>query len=163
MASNVRPARGATALVAKHNTARRELIVEALRSEGFEVSEARDAVEFIERIHADASEWGAPPDVIVAESRLPGVDSVGALLGDCLDRAELARTRLILLRPLDARAGIVTRADGAVVVLEGPYEMDDLRRLVTQAVTALGPLRVAPPGPRRTSPCFAIARAGLCG
>jgi DNA-binding response OmpR family regulator len=120
--------RSPTAVVAEDDAALRDVIVAALRADGFLVSTARDGRELLEIVRAAACEDGTPPDLIVSDVRMPSLSGLDALteLG-----ALLRETRVLVMTAFgDAATHARARSIGAFGVLHKPFDLDALRAAV---------------------------------
>jgi CheY-like chemotaxis protein len=136
-------------LVADDNATLRRLICDALRREGFEVSEAGDGVECV----GYAQPWTfrgqviAPPDVIVSDVRMPGWDGLEAL---AILRAGDNPAPIILMTAFGSPETHALAAHlGAAYVLDKPFAVEDLIALVREMAAlkrAADAHRQPPPG-----------------
>jgi two-component system response regulator (stage 0 sporulation protein F) len=127
-------------LLAEDDAELRSLLTDALRKDGCDVIEARDGAEAIGQLESAlfGERWlgsmppPRPPDVIVSDVRMPGftgLEVLGAVRG-----AQL-RTPVILITAFGA-ADTHAQAHqlGVTAVLDKPFDVDDLRRLVRSAL-----------------------------
>ena len=130
---SVTPAR---VLVAEDDFELRRMIALALRKDGYEVVVARDGTELLEMVAdsflGDAAELSF--DVIVSDIRMPGWSGMQVLQG-LADRDQPMPVILITAFG-DAKTHTLARDLGAVCVLDKPFEMDDLRMVVLNAIGA---------------------------
>src|SRR5438445_406562 len=122
--SNSVAARNIRVLVAEDDDDFRSLVVSSLREDGYEVIEARNGDELLELITPPVI--FNPPDAIVTDVRMPGVDGLSVTAGL---RGTGWATPIILMTAhanddVRARANEL-RADG---LFQKPFEMRDLRR-----------------------------------
>lgn len=113
------------ALVAENDPALRRLIAEALTRDGFVVSEARDADEFIEIACCTRREDHSAPALVVSDLHMPGRDGLSAL-GE-LRQTLAGAVILVIAATADDDVCAAARRVGAVGVLRKPFELDDLR------------------------------------
>lgn len=121
-------------LLAEDDDELRELMASALTRTGFELIEARDGAELLNRIADDVDDRRAVPeiDVVVSDIRMPGMTGLGAL---CALNGVGCRTPVILITAFGTPAVRAAASRlGAVAVLNKPFRMDDLCALVTRAV-----------------------------
>ena len=122
----------ASVLVADDDPEVRASIATALRREGFAVSEARDGLELFEIATAMAREDGAPPDMIVADLRMPRASGLEALA----DMGPLVRETTILI--ITAYCDDRTRAEaarlGAIGVMSKPFDLDALHAIARDVI-----------------------------
>jgi CheY-like chemotaxis protein len=122
---------GPTVLVADDDEEFRCLVVEALRSDGYVVVEARDGAETLERVADTLNDSAEHPDILVIDVRMPRLSGLGVL-------QELRRLRMRL--PVVMMTGfspesveVVAKRLGAMGVLRKPFDVDDLRTAVLNA------------------------------
>ena len=123
-----RPCPGTVVVVADDDDDLRSAVAEALRVEGYVVSEARDGAELIEML----DQGSVLPDVIVADVKMPRLSGFGVL--QALGRAHrdvpvVLMTGFFADEPVSALA----RRLGAVGVLRKPFDSDDLLTAVCNA------------------------------
>ena len=117
-------------LLAEDDDAFRRLLAGALRRGGFEVIEARDGRELVDRLAsllpgAGPSD-GMPIDLIVSDIRMPGITGL-----DVLDKLRLAdwATPVILITAFGDNA---TRAEAirlGATMFDKPFDLSDLRTM----------------------------------
>jgi CheY-like chemotaxis protein len=118
-------------VLADDDRAMRAFLVQALEDEGHEVLGASDGAELLERI-----DWfrvcGREPDLVVSDVRMPGVGGL-----ELLETLRASRTAapVILITAFGDRA-LHERAErlGAARVLDKPFDLDELRRTVTEVL-----------------------------
>jgi DNA-binding response OmpR family regulator len=122
---------GMTVIVADDDDALRDLIADALRSDGYKVVEARDGEELLSLVADSVGDAATRPDVVVVDVRMPKLSGLGVL-------EELRRTYVRL--PVVVITGfspdsveVVARRLGAMGVLRKPFDMDDLRTAIVNA------------------------------
>jgi two-component system response regulator PilR (NtrC family) len=122
---------GMTVVVADDDDELRGVVVDALRSDGYSVIEARDGEELLALVADLVGDAATCPDVIVADVRMPKLSGLGVL-------EELRRTHVRL--PVVMMTGfspdsveVVARRLGAMGVLRKPFDVDDLRTAVMNA------------------------------
>jgi DNA-binding response OmpR family regulator len=120
--------------VAENNAGMRGIICAELRAQGYQVVEASDALELLERIEAVADLDGrrvSRASVIISDVRMPGLnglDFLGALR--CADWS----TPVILINGVgDEQTHARARELGAAAVIDSPFELDALRAAVRNA------------------------------
>lgn len=124
------PRVGSRALIVDHDDDTRRMYAEYLRFSGWRIDEAADGREAL------AKALAAPPDAIVSETRLPGIN--GYDLCALLRRDAATRRVPIVVVTADAYAGDETRARGcgADTVLVKPCLPEDLASELQRVVTA---------------------------
>jgi CheY-like chemotaxis protein len=124
-----------TALLVDHDGDTREMFAECLRHLAYDVAEAADGREAL------AKALASPPDVIVTETRLPGLD--GYALCRLLQRDGATSDIPVVVVTADAFPRDVRRAHaaGAVVVLTKPCSPDQLVTELERVLTRSRELR----------------------
>jgi DNA-binding NtrC family response regulator len=121
-------------LVAEDDDDIRGLIAASLRSDGFDVIEARDGAELIGcmGLPGEQNEAQSRPDVIVSDVRMPSVTGLQALA--LLRRVRLA-TPFVLITAFGAEETCAEANQlGAAAMIHKPFDIDDLRAVVQNAV-----------------------------
>jgi CheY-like chemotaxis protein len=122
----------------------RATLARMLRLQGYDVTVAEDGAELLAR-YDDAAlrRWPSrPADVIVSDVDMPRRDGFGVL--EQL-RDQRAATPVILMSGrCDHAMRERARALGAVGVLAKPFEMNDLERLIREAVATGDPAAPSP-------------------
>jgi len=132
-------------LVAEDDFELRRMMVRALRKDGYEIVEAIDGIELLERV-ADTlfDTSGRLFDVIVTDIRMPGWSGMQVLHGF---RGKTDMTPVILVTAFgDEQTHRLAHELGAVCVLDKPFDMDDLRMVVLNTLNEhAGSSEVRPP------------------
>jgi CheY-like chemotaxis protein len=117
-------------LVAEDDSAMRELIVSMLAHDGYEVVEARDGAQVLHHIGALMSEGriSDPPDLIITDVRMPGMTGLEILRS--MRRADWRTPFIVMTAFGDAATHAEARRWGAAAVLDKPFELHLLRRMV---------------------------------
>jgi two-component system response regulator (stage 0 sporulation protein F) len=123
-----------TVLVADDDDDMRDLIAATLRSDGYEVLEATDGVDLLDRLERALDDPSERPDVVVTDIMMPRLSGLGVL--DALRRAQLHVPVILMTVLADQSVHIVARRLGAVGVLRKPFDADDLRAAVVGACLA---------------------------
>ena len=123
-----------TLLVADDDEDMRSLVAETFRSDGYTVIEACDGAELLDRLEHAFDDPRALPDVVVTDVMMPHLSGLGVL--DALRRAHLHFPVILMTVLADESVHIVARRLGAVGVLRKPFDVDDLRTAVMNAVVA---------------------------
>lgn len=138
----MRPAR---VLVAEDDAEMRGVLATALRKDGYEVVEARDGAEVLDLIGDSLLRRKTdPPDVLVADIRMPGFSGLQVLAG--LRQADWAMPVVLITAFGDLGTHAEARRLGAAAVFDKPFDIDDLRTLVVNLV----PPRFSSQAGRRT-------------
>ena len=124
------PSPKARLLLAEDDFELRELLACVLRADGHEVVEARDGNELCALLQADADERFA---LVVSDVRMPGLTAF-----DVLSRLQrsLSNTPVILLTAFgDQTTHLRALRLGATRVFDKPFDCDDLRVAVSEALS----------------------------
>jgi DNA-binding NtrC family response regulator len=121
--------RHAEALVAEDDDDMRRLVVQTLRDEGFHVVAAKSGWELLGHI-ADRmlARGGHPLDLIVTDVRMHGVTGLEVLAG--LREHDWATPVILMTAFGDRELHAEARRLGALAVVDKPFELDALRKLV---------------------------------
>jgi CheY-like chemotaxis protein len=119
-------------LLAEDDPSLRSLIATSLREDGYEVVEVPDGNALVDRladgVAADGSLDGI--DLVVSDIRMPGFTALEVMAGM---RRLLSRTPIVLITAFgDARTHRRAEQLGAAVVLDKPFDLDELRSTVTR-------------------------------
>ena len=123
-----------TVLVADDDEDMRALVADTFRSDGYTVVEARDGAELLHLLEHAFDDPRALPDVVVSNAMMPHLSGLGVL--DALRRAHLHFPVILMTVLADDSVHTVARRLGAVGVLHKPFDVDDLRTAVMNAVVA---------------------------
>ena len=123
-------------LLAEDDAAMRALLACRLRRAGFEVVEASNGTEALQRLaHGRIGTAGMAIDVVVSDLRMPGCDGFDILASLQQNAACLP---VILITAFGTMATHVEAARlGAYAIVDKPFDLDDLTALVTAAARAL--------------------------
>ncbi|HEY8088182.1 MAG TPA: response regulator [Polyangiaceae bacterium] len=119
-------------LVADDDDDMRSLVAYSLRADGHEVVEAHDGVELLERLESALDDPRARPDVVVTDVMMPRLSGLGVL--DALRRAQVHFPVILMTVLADPSVYTVARRLGAIGVIHKPFDVDDLRTAVVNAV-----------------------------
>jgi CheY-like chemotaxis protein len=128
-----------TVLVADDDDDMRALVAETFRSDGYAVIEARDGAELLDHLDHAFDDPRALPDVIVTDVMMPNRSGLGVL--ESLRRARMHLPVILITRLADDSVHTLARRLGAVGVLHKPFDVDDLRTAVMNAVVAYDKVR----------------------
>jgi CheY-like chemotaxis protein len=121
------------ALVAEDDEDMRMLIAQALREEGFNVLSSNSGWELLEHIGARMrTSQGRSLDLIVTDVRMPGITGLEILAG--LRENDWSTPVILMTAFGDAELHAEAERLGVVAVLDKPFELDTLRKLVRQWV-----------------------------
>jgi CheY-like chemotaxis protein len=119
-------------LLAEDDAAFRTLLQMALAGDGYDVVAVKDGSELLERLSVSLSSGSASDrfDVVVSDVRMPGWTGLNVLLSM---RHEANPPPVVLITAFgDERLHEQAMKAGAVAVLDKPFELDDLRSLVSR-------------------------------
>jgi len=119
-------------LLAEDDAAFRTLLQVALAGDGYDVVAVTDGSELLERLSVSLSAGSANDrfDVVVSDVRMPGWTGLNVLLSM---RHEANPPPVVLITAFgDERLHEQCMKAGAVAVLDKPFELDDLRALVSR-------------------------------
>jgi two-component system, response regulator, stage 0 sporulation protein F len=132
-----------TVLVADDDDDMRALVASALRADGYDVLEARDGAELLDRLEQALEQPAARPDIVVTDIMMPRLSGLGVL--DALRRAQLHFPVILMTVLADDSINIVAKRLGAIGVLRKPFDVDDLRTAVVNACVAYARRPTDPP------------------
>jgi CheY-like chemotaxis protein len=115
-------------LVGDDNEQMRRLIVELLEAEGYEVTEATDTGEVLERVSAGR------PDLLILDVQMPGGGGVEALRAIRSDPANGGLPVLLLSGSVDLNVDVASEV-GADAQLPKPFRIDEFRQAVTSLLS----------------------------
>jgi CheY-like chemotaxis protein len=119
-ASLVRKLRAGRIVLAEDDREMRELLAWALRRDGYEVVQAENGMELLDRVAA-SHESGMPIDLVIADVRMPGVTGLEAL--DWLREAGCDEPVILITAFGDASTHQDATRLGAWAVLDKPFEI----------------------------------------
>jgi CheY-like chemotaxis protein len=122
---------GLKVLLADDDDALRTMLADVLRSDGYEVLEARDGVETLALLDDSLTDPRTRPDVIVADVRMPHLSGLGVLQE--LKRTGLRVPVVMMTAFCPPSVEVVAKRLGALGVLTKPFDLDDLRTAVLNA------------------------------
>lgn len=122
-----------TVLLAEDDEHLRERMATELREAGFRVVEVEDGLELVDYLESslDSEGWLRPPDVIVSEATMPGLD--GLDVQQWLGRRRESIPFILLSTPGLARAPEQVEPLGVTFVLEKPVDLEALKAAVSLA------------------------------
>jgi CheY-like chemotaxis protein len=104
--------------------------------------DARDGVDLLDRLEHAFDDPRALPDVVVTDVMMPHLSGLGVL--EALRRAHLHFPVILMTVLADDSVNIVARRLGAVGVLHKPFDVDDLRTAVMNALVAYARTQAPP-------------------
>lgn len=110
------------------------LVSGTLVADGHQLSQAHDGAELLERLERAIDDPLERPDVVVADVMMPKLSGLGVL--EAIRRARLHFPVVLMTVLADDSIWIVAKRLGALGVLHKPFDMDDLRTAVVNAVDA---------------------------
>jgi DNA-binding NtrC family response regulator len=119
-------------LVADDDEDMRALVVDALRRDGHDVVEASNGEELLFALEAGIEDPSLRPDVVVCDVKMPKLSGLGVLAA--IHRAHLRYPVLLMTVLTDETIDSVAKSLGAVGVLRKPFDVDDLRTAVLNAM-----------------------------
>lgn len=122
----------------------RLLLCSALRQDGYEVVEARDGGEMLERVRVAYQNADDAPDVIVMDVRMPKLSGLGLL--SAIRRARWSTPVILITGFGDSVLHEQAKSLGATVVFDKPFDLDDLRTAVLNVSATNEPSRAAEVG-----------------
>ncbi len=125
-------------LLAEDDAELRSLVAGRLREDGFEVVEVADGNALVDRLAnamaADGSLDGF--DLVVSDVRMPGFSALEVMTGM---RRMLARTPVVLITAFgDPKTHERAQRLGAALVLDKPFDVDELRAAIFDLVKRRG-------------------------
>lgn len=118
-------------LVADDDPDTREALADALRQDGYEVIEAQNGWELLQHL-AIPGERPTPVDLVISDVRMPGKNGLDILAGLRWANGE---TPFILITGFgDSQMHAEARRLGATALLSKPFELDQLRTVVLNAL-----------------------------
>lgn len=128
------PQRPKSVLLAEDDADLRRLLAETLRDEGFVVVECPNGLALVETLVSRLEAGEQSFDLVVSDVRMPGVTGLSVLEG-LYDWDELRSLPMVLITAFgDPRLRELARRFGAVSLLEKPFEMAALMRVVQGAI-----------------------------
>jgi len=121
-------------LVADDDEDMLSFVADTLRDDGHEVQEARDGADLLERLERALDDPAGRPEVVVTDVMMPRLSGLGVL--EALMHARLHFPVVLMTVLADESVWTVARRLGAVGVLRKPFDADDLRTAVMNAVAA---------------------------
>ena len=131
-------------LLAEDDEDLRCLLAETLRREGFLVVDCPDGLSLVDKLISRLEAGERPFDLVVSDVRLPGVTGI-SVLEELAESEELHGQPVVLMSAFgDARLQAAAHRFGAVSLLEKPFEMKALIRVVHQAIAECESLATGP-------------------
>ena len=114
-------------LLAEDDPEMRRLLSSALRKQQYEVIEAADGKELIDRL-SESMVADDPVDCIITDVRMPRLTGTHAMR--LIRNAGLEMPVIVITAFGDYTTRIEASLNGAAVVLDKPFELDDLLRVI---------------------------------
>jgi CheY-like chemotaxis protein len=108
------------------------LMAETLRADGYDVLTARDGEELLVSLERAIDGGLAGVDLVITDVMMPGLSGLGAL--EALRRAQVRLPVIVMTVLADDSIWTVAKRLGAVGVLRKPFDVDDMRTAVVNAV-----------------------------
>ncbi|MEO7328890.1 MAG: response regulator [Minicystis sp.] len=115
-------------LLAEDDMEMRSLIAAHLRDDGHHVIETQNGMQLIRAAYRFEAAM-LPFDLLITDIRMPGWNGLEAL--DHLRRAGMTLPVIVMTAFGDARLHAMAESLGAALVLDKPFDLDDLRTAVT--------------------------------
>ncbi len=119
-------------LVADDDEDMRALVASALRGDGPDVVEAGDGEELLVALEETMDDPTLRPDVVVCDVKMPKLSGLGVLAA--IQRAHMHCPVVLMTVLSDESIESVAKSLGAVGVLRKPFDVDDLRTAVVNAM-----------------------------
>ncbi len=103
----------------------RDLLVAVFERSGYDVSAVPDGSALIERLRDDSR---APPDVVITDFVMPGIDGFGVLRE--VERLSVPTAVILITAFGDGITHRRALEHGAAVVVDKPFDLDAIRKLV---------------------------------
>lgn len=129
-----RPSTAKRVLLAEDDDEVRALVAQFLRSSGYEVVEVAGGLDLYNHLGECLFEGTAAPDVIVCDVRMPSFSGLEVLRSARC--AALDMPFILMTAYGDASTRAEAAEAGAVVVLDKPFELDDLLDAVARFASA---------------------------
>ncbi len=121
-------------LVAEDDEELRELVTRTLRAEGFAVIGCANGLALTETLVSELEEDRQSFDLVLSDVRLPGITGLSVLEG-LSEWEKLRDLPMVLMTAFgDPQLRALARRFGAVSLLEKPFEMATLVRVVRRAI-----------------------------
>jgi two-component system OmpR family response regulator len=121
-------------LLAEDDEDLRKLLAQALRAEGFTVVECANGLALVESLVWDLEAGERSFDLVVSDVYMPGVTGLSVLEG-LLGWHEFHSPPMVLITAFGSpRLHELSEQFGAISVLEKPFEMTALMRVVREAI-----------------------------
>lgn len=117
-------------LLAEDDEALRTLVAEALRRDGYQVTEVRHGMQLLEELEPVMFEGqnDRRPDLIISDYHMPGCTGMSILAG--LHSSGLNIPFIVITAFGDTATHLQAKDLGAVAVFDKPFDLDDLRTAV---------------------------------
>jgi CheY-like chemotaxis protein len=122
-------------LLAEDETEMRGLIARTLRKEQCDIVEARDGSQLLRLLithHLAPAEGHEPVDLIISDIRMPGANGLDVI--SALRRQDTDTPVILITAFGDPETHLEAYRLGAVMVLNKPFDMEDLRLVVRSLV-----------------------------
>ena len=119
-----------TVLCSGRDRLARRILAQALRMEGIAVSEASDTTEVLDRVARTflSGRWREPLDLVITDARQDGLQALEPIAS--LRRVDWATPILVIVPADDAELFAEAERLGAAAILEAPFRVPDLVRLL---------------------------------
>jgi CheY-like chemotaxis protein len=117
-----------TIFLAEDDDDMRALISAALRSDGYDVIEAKDGTELLDLLAGASSSPMKRPDIIVSDVLMPGYSGLGVLAA--LHKSAWKVPVILITARRDDAVALDAMRLGASAVVRKPFDIDDLRTTI---------------------------------
>jgi CheY-like chemotaxis protein len=126
--------KGPRILLAEDDGDFRLLLAKALRDDGYDVVEARDGFELVKLLAGSVAGPPRAPSfaLVISDVRMPGWTGLEVLMG--LSRYHLAAPTVLVSAFFNEKLRAQAERCGAVALLEKPFTLDELLRIVSETV-----------------------------
>lgn len=130
-----RAKQGRWILVADDEEEMRSLLSSVFRSDGYTVSEAKDGQELLSMLVAKTAPDGSPiaPDLVVTDVQMPGATGIRVLAH--VRRAHPTVPVILITAFGSAELHAQAKRLGAATVLDKPFELSELRKLIQRLLS----------------------------
>lgn len=115
----------------------RSLLEAFLSRDGYEIASLANGGELLRRLGPEASALGRAPELIVLDVRMPGLNGLEVLA--ILREARLGTPVIIITAFSDRPTHEAAKRLGALAVFEKPFDIEDLRHAIGEALASHDP------------------------
>ena len=118
-------------VIADDDRAIRDMLEVALGDQGYRVEALDDGLKLLERLRDVADAGLAAPDLVVTDVRMPGCSGLRVL---AWVRREMPQVPVVVISAFGDGVHQQARDEGAVAVVEKPFDLDELEQAVRTAM-----------------------------